>query len=102
MDAKAISNVLIMIGFVGFFLFAFDQRRSRARWAKGLLVGTGLIGFALGLVSLLINQHWAFVGDPACNLVSDVLNKVDGLLVGFIVALMISGQLFGTKPAGVA
>ena len=98
MNAKAISNVLIIIGFVGLFLFAFDPQRSRPRWAKGLLVGTGLIGVAMGLVSLLINQHWAFVGDPACNFVNDVLNKVDGLLVGFILTLMMSGQLFGTKP----
>ena len=78
-------------------MFPFDRARDRANWAKTLFVLTGVIGCAMGATRLALDVRWLQIGDRPTRELHILLGQVGGLLLGFIFALIISGQLIGRK-----
>jgi hypothetical protein len=82
-----------------FFGFVpFDKKRIRAGWAKAAFVIIAVIGIARGVVSLAWDLGWFALGSVSSSRLDAFLyHFVDGLLLGFILSLILSGQLSGTK-----
>ena len=87
------SIVLIFIGWV--FVFPLQKSRVRARWAKLAFIIAGFLGITMGALNVLLDIHW--FSRSYLHTVYDVLRFVEGLLFGFIFALILSGQFNGTK-----
>ena len=78
-------------------LFPFSRTRRRARWANCAFVATGLIGITAETVSLMLMMEWLSLSRAASDEVYRVLHYTYGLLLVIIFALIVSGQLRGTK-----
>jgi hypothetical protein len=88
-----ILDCIIIAGCLFLLFIPLEKKRVRARWANYLLIATGLIGIAVHLVQFMLDMQWLLLGKNA----DLILRFVDGILVGFLLALLFSGQLSGTK-----
>ncbi|HEY3914884.1 MAG TPA: hypothetical protein VGN61_10400 [Verrucomicrobiae bacterium] len=84
-----------------FLAFApLDRRRVRAGWATRMFVIGGIIGIVGHVLGLFLGVHWVTFGRGANSGVWVILEYADGFLLGWLVALIMSGQLLGAKRDG--
>lgn len=88
---------LVCVAYFGFF--GFGRKRVRANWAKCIFAACGLIGITKGVVSMALDLGWIEISSNANYVVRSELDKVEGLLLGLIISLIVSGQFLGTKRA---
>ena len=69
----------------------------RARWAKLLFAGSGVLGLAYGVVHLMLDTRWLVLSKIGSYRLHNVLDTVSGLLLGFLLSLVFSGQARGMK-----
>ncbi len=77
--------------------FPLSRTRRRARWANCAFVAAGLIGISAETLSLMILMEWLSLSLLARREIDRVLHYTYGLLLLIIFALIVSGQLRGTK-----
>jgi hypothetical protein len=96
MNTSTIIDSLVVLIFIGWVLvFPLQKSRVRARWAKAAFIIAGLLGIAMGVLNVLLDIHW--FDRSYVHTVHVVLRFIDGLLLGFIFSLILSGQFRGTK-----
>jgi hypothetical protein len=71
-------------------------RRVRARWASFSIVFSGLLGAAMSTLNLLRHSSLLVVSSETSHLIAHYRQAFWGLLLGVMLILMVSGQLFGT------
>jgi hypothetical protein len=89
-----------IVGFACMLFFPLNRTRVRARWANCLFVVAGLIGVAASVVSLMLHIGRLLPDPPTRGTVYSTLHYTYGLLLVTISALVLPGQLRGTKCAG--
>jgi len=91
-------NCVIIAGcaFLGFVPF-FDKKRIRADWAKLVFGIIAVIGIAKGVVRIAWDLHCFTLGGEASHRLNGSLQMAGGVILGFLLALILSGQLSGTK-----
>ncbi|MGA2029732.1 MAG: hypothetical protein ABSG87_06645 [Verrucomicrobiota bacterium] len=92
-----ILDCVIFAGSACIICFPLDKKRIRARWANFLFVATGLIGILVHVVWLAYDMRWIMLDGNAGSAIRMELHFVNGILVGFLLALIFSGQLRGIK-----
>lgn len=88
---------VIITGCVFLIFYAFDNRRIRARWASCILIASGLIGVAAHVLSLMLDMHWLMLSRQADYGFHVGYFTVNGIILGWLFALIFSGQLSGSK-----
>ena len=101
MNILIIFHSIQIIGFAILIFPAFDKKRIRAPWAKLVFVLVSIIGVAKAFVQLGIDFSWFTVSHGAGYLLNDYVSMTGGLLVGFLFALIFSGQLNGKKQPSI-
>ena len=96
-STRVVLKCAIIVGFVCMTLFPLSRTRRRARWANCAFVAAGLIGIIAETLSLIILMGWLSLSLPARDEIDRVLHHTYGLLLLVICALILSGQLRGTK-----
>ena len=71
-------------------------RRVRTRWASFSIVFSGLLGAAMATLNLLRHSSLLVVSSETSHLIARYRQAFWGLLLGVMLILMVSGQLFGT------
>jgi hypothetical protein len=99
MNISVACDLAIIAGFTCYIFFPFCGKRLRATWATRVFVLSGLIGVAKGIARLMLDEHWFQVSNDMRPQLYLWLRLVDGILLGFIFSLILSGQLLGTKRA---
>jgi len=94
-----IFDVVLVAGLVCFACTPLSRARIRARWATSVFVVDGILGAALHVVSLLLRMHWITLGPRAYASVEMLVSDIDNVLLGLILALIISGQLRGVRKS---
>ena len=94
---RVIVDGVLIIGFTCFAFFPLDKKRIRARWSKFIFVASGVLGIARAAVGLMFDIGWVVVTNNVSYEVHAALHAVDGLLLGFIFSLILSGQLLGSR-----
>ena len=90
-------HFVLIVGLLCVGCAPLQRKYVRARWANCLFVGIGVFGPAAHLVSLLLGMNWLVLSSRADEIVHLYLPRIDGLILGWLLALLISGQVFGTK-----
>ncbi len=96
-STRVVLKCAIITGFVCMTLFPLSRTRRRARWANCAFVAAGLIGITAETLSLMILMGWLSLSLSARGEIDRVLHYTYGLLLLIIFALIVSGQLRGTK-----
>jgi hypothetical protein len=100
MDKRIILDCVLIVGFAFFGFYPCDRNRVRAPWAKIVFLICGIIGVARGAIALAWDLGWFSLGRAAGYKLDGLLNHfIDGLLLGFILSLILSRQLLGTKKS---
>lgn len=86
-----------IIGFAILIFVPFSKRRARADWAKRLFIAGSAIGVARGLVGLAWDLRYFSFGSTGSQAFIAYNSMIGGLLLGFLIALAVSGQLLGKK-----
>jgi len=101
MSIQIITDWVFVIGCSGLIVAPFppfERKRSRTLWAKVLLVCIGILGVAKGIACLSLDAGWYDFSASHRYLVDDTVRLVyDGFALGAVFALILSGQLRGTK-----
>jgi hypothetical protein len=101
MSIQIIIDWVFVIGCAGLIVAPFppfERKRDRTRWAKVLLVCIGILGFAKGVACLSLDAGWYVFSESHRYLIDDTFRLVyDGLALGAFFALILSGQMRGTK-----
>jgi len=99
MNVGIIFDLVFIIGFAYFVFVPFGAKRLRAPWAKVVFIVCGLVGTIKGPVGLGLDMNWLVVSNSAGSVLDKALTQIGGLLLGFMLSLIFSGQLLGTKAA---
>lgn len=78
-------------------LTPFDKKRVRAGWAKLAFGIMAVIWIAAGVVRLAWNLNYFQVGPDAFDRVNTCLYTANGMIFGFLISLILSGQFTGAK-----
>jgi hypothetical protein len=89
------TDVIAITGSAFFLAVSFNNTRARPRWSKGLLLLMGATGIALYSLKLAIDAHWILFQPRTSDIIHEVLDFINGCLVGWLSALIVSGQLSG-------
>ena len=101
MNILIILDSIQIVGFAIFIFPLFDKKRIRAPWAKLVFLLASIIGIAKAFAQLAMNFGLFTVSHEANQLVSDYISMASGVLLGFIFALVFSGQLNGKKQPSI-
>jgi hypothetical protein len=94
-----IFDVVLIAGLLCFACIPLDRARIRARWATSVFVVGGTLGVMFHVVRLLLRMHWITLGHRADVSVDMLVSDIDNVLLGLILALIISGQLRGVRKS---
>jgi hypothetical protein len=97
MNLRIIIDCSLIAGFCCFACAAFDIRRFRALWAKSVFIISATVGIANGVVELAWDSRWFVLGPDDGRQLTIWLSVINGLLLGLIFSLILSGQLRGIK-----
>jgi hypothetical protein len=93
-----VGDCIGLFSFVWIGMLPFiDRKRVRARWANFSILFCGLLGVALATVSLLRHSGVLVVSNEASPIIARYRSVVGCVILGIILLLFVSGQLFGTK-----
>ncbi len=95
MDLSTIFNGTLVVVSPLFAWFAFDKRKSRAKWGKLSLVLLALLGPILGLGQLALDAGLIDLGQYENQGLQCSFSCGRGLMLGVILSLAISGELVG-------
>lgn len=87
--------VFAVAGVAFIFMAGFEKRRHRAKWARWLLMATGTICLTVGLGTVLTKLGIITVPYRAAWAVQCVKSDLENVALGWLIALLASGELFG-------
>ncbi len=89
--------IFVVVG-VGLMFVPLDKRRTRASWANRVIVYTGLFTLLKAFICLSLDSHWIAPDHQMFYFIDTKLRLMfNGFYIGVIFALILSGQLHGTK-----
>ncbi|HSY20278.1 MAG TPA: hypothetical protein VK815_18175 [Candidatus Acidoferrales bacterium] len=97
MDIATIIDCNIIAAGVLFGFAPFDRQRVRAGWAKLAFGLIAPIWIAVGAFRLASDMACFQLGDDAFNRLNSYVSSAGGLVIGVVLALVLSGQFRGTK-----
>jgi hypothetical protein len=98
LDSIVLVYVLFVIGGVVLLVFVpFDRKRSRSPWAKSLLAASALLLVLKGGVHLLTYYHLWTPPPVMQRGLPHTLATIGGIILGFLLAVAVSGELTGRK-----
>ena len=97
MNGSIIFGSIQIIGFAILAFALFDKRRVRARWANFTFGISSLIGITRGIASLARGLDWLALSRQAAAGFDVLYEMAGGLLLGFLLSLIFSGELAGKK-----
>ena len=92
-----VADVLEFAGGIYFFLMPFDQRRTRAAWARGLCFVVAALLVLVGAADFVRHRALWIPSLTAQHVVLGVTPAVRGVAIGLLLALLFSGQLRGQR-----
>jgi hypothetical protein len=97
MNPVIIRDCIIMVGCAMIGFFPFNKKCVRAGWAKLVFVIIAVVGVSGEVVQLAIDSAWFTLGATAGRILQDYLYMVNGVILGLVISLILSGQLAGKK-----
>ena len=89
--------ILLILGGAFFVGISFSRRRLRSRWARGLLIVTGTLLVVMEAVDLLRYYALWMPSGSIQHAVLSMIPIVEGIVLGLLIALILSGELAGRK-----
>lgn len=89
-DIWLASLIIVVCAILAFI--PLDKSRTRARWAKTLFLCVAAVGIFMGICEILIHTH-VIRSEPLHR----SMHSLRGFCIGLLVALVVSGQLKGSK-----
>jgi hypothetical protein len=100
MSTGILFDCAFIVGFALLALNALDRKRIRAPWAKLLFMICAVVGIAKGGIGLAWDLGWFTLATEASRRLDGYSYLVGGLLLGFLISLIVSGELLGHKATG--
>src|SRR5438094_10547483 len=97
MNSEIIGDWVLIIGFAFFACIPMRRSHIRSRWATWVFLGVGTAGMAMSAVKLAIDMHWLALSRNTSYQVHSCFQFIRGMLLGFILSLIVSGQLLGAR-----
>lgn len=97
MEINIFINSCIIVSGVLFGLNPFDKKRIRARWAKWAFGITAIIWVVVGAIRLAENLNYLQLAPDVFDRANSYICMAQGVVMGVLLALILSGQFFGTK-----
>src|SRR4051812_19235813 len=96
-DSIVIAYMLYVVGGIALMFVPLGRKRTRSRWANNLLTASAVLLVLKGGVQLLTYyQLWTL--SPAIQSgLPHTLDAIGGVVLGFLLALIVSGELVGRK-----
>jgi len=92
-----VADFLIIAGCLFFATIPLQRARVRASWAKCLFVIVGIFGVAVGTAMLVLDRRWFVPSEKSLWAIHGWVMASNGFVLGLISALLLSGQVRGTK-----
>ena len=93
-----IPDAIIMAASVFIGFLPYIDKRDRARWARIVLIATGVMGFISYGLDFTLNMHHFPIRPPIGHMLYRLHVMVNGWLCGWLSALLFSGQMLGKIP----
>jgi hypothetical protein len=97
MNTPIISDWLLIAGSLWCIFTFFDRKRRRARWARLILVASGILGLAYSVTYLILEARWLVLTGDSVQKVHTLLHHIGGLLLGFLLSIALAGEAHGRK-----
>jgi hypothetical protein len=97
MDVNIFINLCIIVSGVIWGLNPFDKKRVRAGWAKWAFGITAVLWIAVGAIRLAESLDSLQLGLEAFNRVNSYVCMAQGVVMGVLLMLILSGQFFVAK-----
>jgi len=97
MNSGIVIDFVFIVGCAILAFAPFDKKRIRAGWAKLAFGIIAVIGIARGVVGLAWDLGWFTLGGEAGRRLDGGVYMVEGVILGFLLSLFLSGQVSGTK-----
>lgn len=88
---------LYVIGGVLVAFAPFDRKHQRSRWARGLLALSAALLIFVGVAELLRHYSLWVLSETHERAFSYTLEGLRGVVIGFFLALLFSGELAGRR-----
>jgi hypothetical protein len=95
MDTNILLSCIIIVSGVLWGWLPFDKKRVRAGWAKWAMGITAVLWIAVGAARLAGNLDCLPLGTEAFDRVNSYVCMGQGIVIGVVLALILSGQFFG-------
>ena len=95
---QVVLDCVVIVGCTVLMFVPFSNDRVRDRWAKIVTFAIGLVGVICYSTYLMLDMHWLVLNSHSSYEVYRQLSFANGLLLGWLTALVISGQVFRRKP----
>jgi hypothetical protein len=92
MNSGIIVDCIIITGCATLGFVPFDKKRVRAGWAKLTYGIIAVLGIAHGAVRLAWDFGWFTLGTVGSYRLDATLYQVNGVILGFLFSLILSGQ----------
>ena|ERR1051325_1412379 len=93
-------HVLYLLASVGCFVAPFQRLRLRASWSRWALLIVGVLLVGMGAIGLASDFHVPLAEEAHSRGFYGGLSMIRGVVVGLLVALLLSGELVGKKVFG--
>lgn len=97
MNESIVIDCIIIIGCALLGFVPFDKKRCRADWAKTVFLLISVIGIVKGSVILAWDLGWFSIGSRGGQILWNYNSMTGGVLIGLLLALIVSGELTGRK-----
>lgn len=90
----------LMISTIGcaiLLFFPFSKKRIRAGWAKWTFLICGVVGTMNGVVQMAWDLGCFVLRGTGAQLLHRYFSVADGIIIGFLLSLALSGELAGKK-----
>jgi len=95
MKISTFYHIIAIILFVSWMSLPLCKGRVRARWANFACVACGLLGIAEHIICLIVETHPPPYNSDTIYGIYAMHNAVEGLLLGFFLSLIFSGEMAG-------
>jgi hypothetical protein len=92
-----LAQCVALVASIIFLLIPTGHSRSRAAWANALFVTVGIVGVLVSGTKLLLLLHWIAPSAATVGTIHQARVLLCGFALGLILALILSGQLVGSK-----
>jgi len=96
-NVDAVIFSLYVVGGVLLAFAPFDRKHRRSRWARGVLALSAALLMFVGVAELLRHYSFWVLSPTHEHAFSNTLEGLRGIVMGFFLALLFSGELAGRR-----